>query len=164
MTLLKRAALLGLILGACSTVLVYLVQQYLPPSAGPAIVLTILGTAIAFQWRTWFSGEPSTGVLKRLGRALVLTVAAVPVSALTAFLIVAMWPGYPAWADNHHRARLVAQGVAPEKIEADVAHHHQEPVDHIAEGAMTAAVPGTLASLVTTAVGAIVLRRRPSRP
>jgi MFS superfamily sulfate permease-like transporter len=164
MSLLKRALLLGVILGGSSTVLVYLVQQYLPPSAGPTIVFTILGTLIAFQWRTWISAEPSAGVLKRLGRTLALTAAAVPISAITAFLIVAMWPGYPAWADNHHRARLVAQGLPSLEIDAAVAQHHQEAVDHLREGAMTAAVPGIVAALATTAVGAVVLRRRPSRP
>jgi len=164
MNLLKRALLLGLILGTFSIVLIYLVVEFLPPVGGLVMPIAMIGTAVAFQWRTWFEGDSSAGALKRLGRGLALTAASVPVGAVTTFLIVWMWSGYPLWADNVHRTSLTARGLPPAEIESTIAQDHKEARDYWKDGIRSTLMPGTLATLATSAVGAVVLRRRSLRP
>lgn len=162
--LIKRALLFGTFCGAGAILIVFLVVEFLPMWAGVTIPLIMLGTAIAFQWRLWFSGDPSAGAWKRLGRGLTLVAGAAPIGAVTAFLLVAMWPGYIAWSDNTHRQMLTRRGLPAAEIEAQVAQHHATTPQYLGDGAIGTVLPGTIGALVTTAIGAVVLRRRPLRP
>lgn len=162
--LIKRAVLFGVIAGLSATFLVFLVIEYLPRPAAIMIPLATLGVAIAFQWPVWFSGDPAAGALQRLGRGLALVAAAAPVAAVTAYLIVLMWPGFISWGENMHRQALVRRGVPPAEIAVEMTHHRYVTTDYLRDGAVAAVMPGAIAALATTAVGAVVLRRRPSRP
>ena len=145
--MLKQSLVFGAAMGVYSIASVYVIVSLLPPWFG--ISIPVLGLA---------------GAGRRLLRRLGTVVCAVPVAAFASFAIVLILPGFIDWSVSQHRQALERRGVAPVEIERQIAQHRQTPSHFLVDGALMTAMPGVLASLVTSAAGAILLRQRPPRP
>ena len=164
MSIPKTAVAFGVTMGAYAIWSVYLVVEYLPPSFGWLIPAGGLAIAVAVFWPGWFDGRPPVRLGRRVLRRLAAVGVAVPVGALTAFLMVLAAPWYTTWGDNLHRAALVRQGKSAAEIETAVAAHHQTPQHFLRDGAFITAIAGVIGGLVSAAAGAVMLRQRPARP
>ena len=162
--MLKQSLVFGAAMGVYAIAGVYVIVSLLPPVFG--ILIPILGLigAIVYFWPKWFDRVNPAGAGRRLLRRLGIVVCAAPVAALASFLIVLALPGFIDWSVSQHRQALERRGVEPVEIERQLAQHRQTPSHFLVDGALMTAMPGVLASLVTTAAGAILLRQRPQRP
>lgn len=160
----KRAALFGAAMGIYSIASVFLIVSLLPPAFGVAIPIGGLGIAIAAMWPSWFDRDAQSGAGRRILRRLGFVGASAPVGAVASFLVVLAFPSFLTWSDNQHRQALLRQGLPPAEIEAQLAQHRQSASHFLIDGAFFTAMPGVIAALVTTGAGAILLRRRPTRP
>ena len=161
--MLKRGLLFGAAMGVFGLMSVYVIVSLLPPSFGILVPVLGLAVAIAFFWPRWFDRAPHAGAGRRLLRRLAVVAAAAPAGALAAFLLVSAWPGYLEWAEGQHRQALERRGLGADEVEQRLALHQQRPSHYLVDGALLTAMPGVVASLVTTAAGAILLRPRPTR-
>ena len=162
--MLKQSLVFGAAMGVYAIAGVFVIVSLLPPVFGILIpVLSLIG-AIVYFWPKWFDRVNPAGAGRRLLRRLGIVVCAAPVAALASFLIVLALPGFIDWAHNQHRQFLEGQGLAAAEIEQRLAQHRQTPANYLVDGALMTALPGVVASLVTTAAGAIRLRKRPLRP
>jgi hypothetical protein len=143
---------------------VYLIVSFLPPWFGILIpVLGLIG-AIVYFWPHWFDRANPAGAGRRLLKRLGTVACAIPAGALASFLIVLALPGFIDWSSDQHRMALERRGVAEVEIQRQLATHRPTPSHFLVDGALMVAMPGLIASLVTTAAGAILLRQRPTRP
>jgi hypothetical protein len=156
----KRALFFGIAMGVYAIVSVYVIVSLLPGWFGMLIPILGLVLAIAFFWPAWFDRDGPAGAGRRLMRRLGTLACAIPAAALASFLVVWLWPGFIDWSDQQHRDALGRQGKAPADIEQQVALHHRRGPHFLVDGALMTALPGGVAALVTTAAGAILLRRR----
>ena len=162
--MMKRALVFGTAMAIYGLVSVYVIVSWLPPWFGILVPILSLVIAMAYFWPRRFDALPRASAGRRFLQRLAVVVPAVPAGALAAFLLVSAWPGYIVWADSQHRQSLERRGVAEDEIVRRLALHHQTPAHFLVDGALMTAVPGILASLVTTAAGAILLRPRANRP
>ena len=154
----------GAVMGIYAIASVYVIVSLLPAPFGVVVPIGGLAIAIAVLWPKWFDRSMENGAGRRLVRRLGVVGAAVPIAAVASFLVVLLVPSFLGWSENQHRQYLQGKGLPESEIEAQLKDHRQVPSHFLIDGAMMAGVPGVIASLVTTGAGAILLRRRPSRP
>jgi hypothetical protein len=158
------AIVLGTVMGVYAIAAVYLVVTLLPAPFGVLIPIGGLAIPIVLLWPSWFDRGDARPWTRRLLRRLATVVAATPVGACASFLIILAVPGYLTWGENQHRAALERQGKTEVEIVEALNAHRQEPSHFLLDGALLTAVPGLIGGVVTTGAGAILFRKRLSRP
>jgi len=160
--IIRTALALGVSLGGGVFVFTFLLVTSLPRIFGVFVPMGILGLPLMLMWPSRFDTDLSVGWTRCLGHRLVAVVGGTVVAGLVSFLIVLAVPQYTTWSDNQHRAALRKRGLAEAEVEVLVADHRRGPSAHLSDGIYSVGVPSTLAALVTTAVGAVLFRRRPT--
>jgi len=165
MSVTRAAVLLGVISGVLGIAGTYLIVEFLPPPFGLLMPILTLAIPIAVFWPRWFDATaPTPGVLTRAGRRVMVVAAAAPAAALVSWLTLTAAPGFFDWTDAQHRQGAERRGLSPTEVDAFVAEHRSTREELALGTVFYTAAPGLVATLVTTGVSAIVLRRRPLRP